>query len=255
MLFCEPYPFPLPTHRTHQRRPLSLLSSAFTTAPATTCHVTTRSWSRDAQSLKDPRALLITSSVSVAASGRTSLLQGGRRGAERRRWARAGARGRAGRAGRGRAAEQSSAGCEWSGVGRGIGMAEAADYVVPAIAITAATALTFIAVSFNELREKSAVQQELKQQARLAGQEEGLLSHYAACCAARRRRLIAVHCSEAGLEKTRFASFDLLSKLIHLATVMVTLLPASMVSSERFLQCISVYVQNCHHLFNSFLPQ
>ncbi|CAI5956885.1 unnamed protein product [Closterium sp. NIES-65] len=33
-------------------------------------------------------------------------------------------------------------------------MAEAADYVVPAIAITAATALTFIAVSFNELRER-----------------------------------------------------------------------------------------------------
>ncbi|CAI6012197.1 unnamed protein product [Closterium sp. NIES-65] len=110
-------------------------------------------------------------------------------------------------------------------------MAEAADYVVPAIAITAATALTFIAVSFNELRErpllllvltsalaplhwplctgpsalaplhwplctgpcattpvpqplcpnpcaptpKSAVQQELKQQARLVEEQEGVV--------------------------------------------------------------------------------
>ncbi|CAI5505955.1 unnamed protein product [Closterium sp. Naga37s-1] len=54
-------------------------------------------------------------------------------------------------------------------------MAEAADYIVPAIAITAATALTFIAVSFNELREKSAVQQELKQQARLLEEQEGVV--------------------------------------------------------------------------------
>ncbi|CAI5505750.1 unnamed protein product [Closterium sp. Naga37s-1] len=69
----------------------------------------------------------------------------------------------------GQAGQQSRLGCEWSGArhfwgfsrarGRGraeqqsIGMAEAADYIVPAIAITAATALTFIAVSFNELRE------------------------------------------------------------------------------------------------------
>ncbi|CAI5459567.1 unnamed protein product [Closterium sp. Yama58-4] len=64
----------------------------------------------------------------------------------------------------------------WEGQGsRAAGMAEAADYVVPAIAITAATAVTFIAVSFNELREKSAVQQELKQQAMLLEEQEGVV--------------------------------------------------------------------------------
>ncbi|GJP42757.1 hypothetical protein CLOM_g2292 [Closterium sp. NIES-68] len=54
-------------------------------------------------------------------------------------------------------------------------MAELADYVVPGIAITAATAVTFIAVSFNELREKSVRQQELKQQAQLLEEQEGVV--------------------------------------------------------------------------------
>ncbi|CAI7786116.1 unnamed protein product, partial [Closterium sp. NIES-53] len=105
--------------------------------------------------------LPIPSSVSVAASGRTSLSRARKaRGGETQ----VGASGCARTCGEGgawsagsRAAE--AAGCERSGVEwrEASGMAEAADYVVPAIAITAATALTFIAVSFNELREVRSV--------------------------------------------------------------------------------------------------
>ncbi|CAI5466312.1 unnamed protein product [Closterium sp. Yama58-4] len=85
---------------------------------------------------------------------------------------------RASRAHGGRGAAQEHVGASARGRASGsraAGMAEAADYIVPAIAITAATAVTFIAVSFNELREKSAVQQELKQQARLLEEQEGVV--------------------------------------------------------------------------------